>query len=89
MYIIINKKHIKINHVMEIKRVGAVFPKSGVDCIIIKNGRHVYDLSEAGEICRVHVSMLDDRKDGDAFMYIDGEWIRVDLNTVDFVSRKY
>ena len=78
--------HVVINHVMPIAKVGAVFPKAGVQAVVITSkGRAAFDLSDGGEFCRIHQSQS---IDGYAFVYIDGEWIRVDLNTVDFVSRK-
>lgn len=89
MYVVINKRHVVINHVMPITKTGSVFPKAGVQCFVITpKGRTAFDLSEGGEFCRIHQSHQSQSIDGDAFMYIDGEWIRVDLNTVDFVSRK-
>lgn len=89
MYVVINKRHIAINHTMPIAKIGAVFPKAGVQAVVITSkGRAVFDLSEGGEFCRIHQSHLSKSIDGDAFMYVDEKWIRVDLNTVDFVSRK-
>ena len=89
MHVVINKRHVVINHVMPIAKVGAVFPKAGVQAVVITSkGRAAFDLSDGGEFCRIHQSHQSQRIDGDAFVYIDGEWIRVDLNTVDFVSRK-
>lgn len=90
MYVIINKRYVEINHVQPVKKVGAAFPKEGASPIAITaKGRIPYDLSQAGEFCRVHTSWLDGKSDGDAFIYEDGEWVKIDLNTVDFVQRQY
>ena len=89
MYVVINKKHIEINHVKPIKSVGAVFPKVGTQAIVItKNGREPFDLSDGGEFCRVHESISGDDEHCDAFMYVDGAWLRILLNTVEYVSKK-
>ena len=89
MYVVINKKHIEVNHVKPIKSVGAVFPKAGTQAVIItKNGREFFDLSDGGEFCRLHESISGNDEHCDAFMYVEGEWFKVLLNTVDYVSKK-
>ena len=88
--VIINKRYVEINHTQPVKKVGAVFPKDGVTPIAITaEGRVSYELSQAGEFCRIHTSWIDNKSDGDAFIYEDGNWIRIDLATVEFVARKY
>ena len=90
MYVIINNRYVEIDHVQPVKKVGAAFPKEGVTTIAITAaGRIPYDLSQAGEFCRVHTSWLDNRSDGDTFIYDDGNWIKIDVNTVLFVPRQY
>ena len=89
MYVIINKKHIEINHVRPVKSTGAVFPKVGTQAIIItKNGRESFDISDGGEFCRVHESISGSDAHCDAFMYVEGEWLKVLLDTVDYISKK-
>ena len=74
---------------MPIKSTGCVFPKEGMQATIItKNGRASFDLSDGGEFCRVHESISGDDGHCDAFMYVEGEWVRILLDTVDYVSKK-
>lgn len=90
VHVIINKRYIEISHTQPVKKVGAVFPIDGVQAIAITAmGRIAYELSQAGEFCRVHFSWIDNKADGDAFIYDDGDWIRIDLSTVEFVARNY
>jgi hypothetical protein len=71
-----DRHEVTVFHTHPIARLGNVFPKAGT-APRIQNG---FELSEAGEFCRVHTN-------GDAFLFNDTEWLRVDLDTVDFVSR--
>ena len=78
-----NKKEVSVFHVFPIARLGNVFPKSGVlPMAITKNGPAVYPISEAGEFCRIH-------ENGDAFLFDGAEWVRIVLDSFDFVSRKH
>ena len=89
-HVIINKRYVEINHVQPVKKVGAAFPIDGVTPIAITaQGRVPYELSQAGEFCRIHTSWIDGKSDGDAFIYEDGEWIKIDPATVEFVARSY
>jgi len=77
-----NKKQITVFHVSPIARIGNVFPKAGVlPMAVTKAGTVVYPISEAGEFCRIH-------ENGDAFLFDGESWVRIILETFDFVSRK-
>ena len=86
-HVIINNKYVYIVHVAQIKQAGRAFPKEGIlPMIITKNGKEQFNLSQDGAFCRVHYGIFDTRAAGDAFIYVDGEWIRLMLETIDFVS---
>lgn len=70
-------KYPEFQHVCAVQVIGAAFPKAGN--LPMDNRGNYPTLDESGHKARIHCN-------GDMFAVVDGEWVMLQKETVDFVA---